>query len=127
MSAVIEDRNRRIYPPSLQPPGGEHVTARQLLRPVAFAGTTENSVRTDLTYRTGRPLVHLTFGTVVNDKEAFRAAVTGIGDPRAQGDSCVAKASARPEWDRRTRAIVGFAASKVGPGQIGRVQVVCSA
>ena len=30
-----------IYPPSLQAPGGDHLGARQLLRPVAFAGATE--------------------------------------------------------------------------------------
>jgi hypothetical protein len=79
--------------------GGDHLRARQLLRPVAFAGATEEGVRTDLTDRTGRPLVYLTFGTVFNDSEAFRAALAGIrevgmglvvtvgpnGDPRAFG------------------------------------------
>ena len=69
-----------IYPPSLQAPGGDHLGARQLLRPIAFAGATEEGARTDITDRTGRPLVYLTFGTVFNDSEAFRAALTGIRD-----------------------------------------------
>ena len=67
-----------IYPPSLQAPGGDHLRARQLLRPVAFAGATDEGVRTDITDRTGRPLVYLTFGTVFSDSEAFRAALAGI-------------------------------------------------
>jgi UDP:flavonoid glycosyltransferase YjiC (YdhE family) len=67
-----------IYPPSLQPSGGEHVGARQLLRPVAFAGTTKDRVRTDITERTGRPLVYLTFGTVFEDYDLFAAALAGI-------------------------------------------------
>jgi UDP:flavonoid glycosyltransferase YjiC (YdhE family) len=69
-----------IYPPSLQPPGGEHVRARQLMRPVAFAGTTDDGVRTDITKRTGRPLVYLTFGTVFDEYDLFAAAVAGIGE-----------------------------------------------
>ena len=69
-----------IYPPSLQPPGGEHVGARQLVRPIAFADGTDDAVRTDITDRTGRPLVYLTFGTFFNDGEAFHAAVAGIRD-----------------------------------------------
>jgi hypothetical protein len=88
-----------IYPPSLQSPGGEHIGARQLLRPVAFAGTADDGVRTDITERTGRPLVYLTFGTVFKGYELFAAAVAGIrelgvglvvtvgpdGDPAALG------------------------------------------
>jgi UDP:flavonoid glycosyltransferase YjiC (YdhE family) len=67
-----------IYPPSLQPSSGQHVGARQLLRPVAFAGATESDVRTDITDRTGRPLVYLTFGTVFEDFELFTTALTGL-------------------------------------------------
>jgi MGT family glycosyltransferase len=67
-----------IYPPSLRPPGGEHLRARQLLRPAAFAGSTEDGVRTDVTERTGRPLVYLTFGTVFEDYDLFVAALAGI-------------------------------------------------
>ena len=67
-----------IYPPSLQPPGGEHIRARQLLRPAAFAGATEDGVRTDITERTGRPLVYLTFGTVFENYDLFVAAFAGI-------------------------------------------------
>lgn len=69
-----------IYPPSLQPPGGDHLGARQLLRPIPFAGATDESVRTDITDRTGSPLVYLTFGTFFNDGDAFRAALAGIQD-----------------------------------------------
>jgi hypothetical protein len=69
-----------IYPPSLQAPGGDHVGARQLLRPVAFAGATDEDIRTDITDRTGSPLVYLTFGTVFNDSDAFHAALAGIRD-----------------------------------------------
>jgi UDP:flavonoid glycosyltransferase YjiC (YdhE family) len=67
-----------IYPPSLQPSGGEHIGPRQLVRPVAFAGTTDGGVRTDITERTGRPLVYLTFGTVFEDHELFAVALAGI-------------------------------------------------
>jgi UDP:flavonoid glycosyltransferase YjiC (YdhE family) len=67
-----------IYPPSLQPPGGEHVRARQPLRPAMFAGTTKERVRTDITNQTGRPLVYLTFGTVFEDDELFVATLAGI-------------------------------------------------
>jgi UDP:flavonoid glycosyltransferase YjiC (YdhE family) len=67
-----------IYPPSLQPHGGEHLGARQLLRPVAFAGTTEDGVRSDITERTGRPLVYLTFGTVFEQDDLFVSALAGI-------------------------------------------------
>lgn len=69
-----------IYPPSLQAPGGDHVGARQLLRPIAFAGTTDEGARTDIAERTGRPLVYLTFGTVFADNDALRAALAGIRD-----------------------------------------------
>jgi len=68
-----------IYPPSLRAPGGDHVGARQLLRPVSFAGATDDHVR-EFTDRTGRPLVYLTFGTVSNDNDTFRAALEGIRD-----------------------------------------------
>jgi UDP:flavonoid glycosyltransferase YjiC (YdhE family) len=69
-----------IYPPSLQSPGGDHVGARQLVRPTAFAGATDDGVRTDISSRTGRPLVYLTFGTFFNDGDAFREALAGIRD-----------------------------------------------
>jgi UDP:flavonoid glycosyltransferase YjiC (YdhE family) len=69
-----------IYPPSLQPPGGEHVGARQLLRPVAFAGAIDKGIGTDIIDRTASPLVYLTFGTFFNDGHAFRAALAGIRD-----------------------------------------------
>jgi UDP-glucoronosyl and UDP-glucosyl transferase len=67
-----------IYPPSLQESDGDHLGARQLLRPLAFAGATDEGARTDITDRTGRPLVYLTFGTVFNDNDAFRTALAGI-------------------------------------------------
>lgn len=69
-----------VYPPSLQGPDGEHVARRQLLRPVSFAGATAEGRLADITDRTGRPLVYLTFGTVFNDGDAFRSAVAGIAD-----------------------------------------------
>ncbi|MGH2839668.1 MAG: glycosyltransferase [Solirubrobacteraceae bacterium] len=69
-----------IYPPSLQAPGGDHLGARQLVRPVSFAGPTDDGVRAGITDRTGRPLVYLTFGTVFNDSDAFRSALAGIRD-----------------------------------------------
>jgi UDP:flavonoid glycosyltransferase YjiC (YdhE family) len=75
---LYDDLYIDIYPPSLQPHGGDHVGARQLLRPVAFAGTTDDSIRTDIAERTGRPLVYLTFGTVFEDYELFAAAIDGI-------------------------------------------------
>jgi UDP:flavonoid glycosyltransferase YjiC (YdhE family) len=66
-----------IYPPSLQPPGGEHLAARALLRPVAFAGAADTA-HGDISERTGRPLVYLTFGTVFNKTDVFRTAVEGL-------------------------------------------------
>jgi UDP:flavonoid glycosyltransferase YjiC (YdhE family) len=68
-----------IYPPSMQPPGGEYVGARQLVRPVAFGGDKDASMVRGVLDRVPRPLVYLTFGTVFNDDEAFRAALAGIG------------------------------------------------
>jgi UDP:flavonoid glycosyltransferase YjiC (YdhE family) len=69
-----------IYPPSLQPPGGDHVGARQHLRPVAFDGAADARLADDLLGRTRRPRAYLTFGTVFNVNEAFQAALTGIRD-----------------------------------------------
>jgi UDP:flavonoid glycosyltransferase YjiC (YdhE family) len=68
-----------IYPPSMQPPGGDRVGARQLLRPVPFAGEVEERLARDVLDRAQTPLVYLTFGTVFNDNDAFRAALAGIG------------------------------------------------
>lgn len=69
-----------IYPPSLRMPGGDHVGARQQLRPVSFAGGDEQGSAADIIARVGRPLVYLTFGTVFNHNDAFSAAVAGIRD-----------------------------------------------
>ena len=83
----------------MQPSDGGHVHSRRLLRPVAFAGASDDAVRTDITDRTGRPLVYLTFGTVFSEYELFAAALAGIrelgvgvvvtvgnsGDPAALG------------------------------------------
>jgi UDP:flavonoid glycosyltransferase YjiC (YdhE family) len=69
-----------IYPPSLQVPGGEHLGARQLVRPVAFAGAADEGAHREITDRTGKPLVYLTFGTFFNDGDAFRTALAGIRD-----------------------------------------------
>lgn len=69
-----------IYPPSLQASAGDHLGARRLLRPVAFAGSAQEGVGADIAGRTGRPLVYLTFGTFVDTGEAFRAALAGIRD-----------------------------------------------
>jgi UDP:flavonoid glycosyltransferase YjiC (YdhE family) len=77
---VYDDLYLDIYPPSLQASGGDHLGARQLLRPVAFAGVADAGVSTDITERTGKPLVYLTFGTFFNEGEAFRAALAGIRD-----------------------------------------------
>jgi UDP:flavonoid glycosyltransferase YjiC (YdhE family) len=71
-----------IYPPSLHESDGDHLGARQLLRPMAFAGATDEGARIDITDRTGRPLVYLTFGTIFNDGDAFTEALAGI---RASG------------------------------------------
>lgn len=67
-----------IYPPSMQPPGGDHLGARRHLRPVAFAGATDERLDPTILERTGKPLVYLTFGTVFNDHPAFPVAVAGI-------------------------------------------------
>lgn len=69
-----------IYPPSLQPPGGDHLGVRQLLRPVPFAGAADDDGGSDITDRVGRPLVYLTFGTVFNDGDTFKVALAGIRD-----------------------------------------------
>lgn len=59
---------------------GRPCRARQLLRPIAFAGATDNGVQIDITGRTRRPLVYLTFGTFFNEGDAFRQALAGIRD-----------------------------------------------
>jgi len=69
-----------IYPPSLQLPGGDHVGVRQLLRPEPFDGEPPGPpLPSALGDGAAAPLVYLTFGTVFNDNEAFRAALAGIG------------------------------------------------
>jgi UDP:flavonoid glycosyltransferase YjiC (YdhE family) len=77
---LYDDLYIDIYPPSLQPPGGDHLGARQLLRPVAFAGAADEHDLSDITDRTGRPLVYLTFGTFFNHGDAFREALAGVKD-----------------------------------------------
>ncbi len=67
-----------IYPPSMQPPGDDHLGARRYLRPVPFAGATDERLDTTILERTGKPRVYLTFGTVFNDYPAFPVAVAGI-------------------------------------------------
>lgn len=69
-----------IYPPSMQPPGDDHVGARRYLRPVPFAGATDQRLDDAILERTGKPLVYLTFGTVFNDYPAFPVAVAGLHD-----------------------------------------------
>jgi len=69
-----------IYPPSMQPPGDDHLGARRYLRPVPFAGATDQRLDDAILERTGKPLVYLTFGTVFNDYPAFGVAVAGIHD-----------------------------------------------
>jgi UDP:flavonoid glycosyltransferase YjiC (YdhE family) len=69
-----------IYPPSMQPPGGDHLGARRYLRPVPFAGATEERLDDAILERTGKPLVYFTFGTVFNDYPAFPVALAGIHD-----------------------------------------------
>ena len=69
-----------IYPPALQPPGGDHVGHRQLLRPVPFDAVTGETLPPELAGDTDRPLVYLTFGTVFNDNDTFRAALAGLRD-----------------------------------------------
>jgi UDP:flavonoid glycosyltransferase YjiC (YdhE family) len=69
-----------IYPPSMQPPGGDHLGARRYLRPVPFAGAIDERLDDAILERTGKPLVYLTFGTVFNDYPAFPVAVAGIRD-----------------------------------------------
>ena len=67
-----------IYPPALQLPGGEHVGARQALRPVPFDDAADRVLPPHVLDSSEHPLVYLTFGTVFNDNEAFRAALAGI-------------------------------------------------
>lgn len=67
-----------IYPPSMQPPGGDHLGARTYLRPVPFAGATTERLDSAILERTGRPLVYFTFGTVFNDYPAFPVALAGL-------------------------------------------------
>ena len=69
-----------IYPPALQPAGGDHVGRRLLLRPVPFDGSTGEGLPPELAGSTDWPVVYLTFGTVFNDNDTFRAALAGIRD-----------------------------------------------
>ena len=67
-----------IYPPALQPPGGDPVSRRQLLRPVPFDAVAGETLPPELARNADRPLVYLTFGTVFNNNDTFRAALAGI-------------------------------------------------
>ena len=69
-----------IYPPTLQPPGGEHVGRRQLLRPVPFDAVAGEGLPAELASVSDAPLVYLTFGTVFNNNDTFRAALASIRD-----------------------------------------------
>ena len=69
-----------IYPPALQPPGGDHVGRRQLLRPVPFDGSSGEGLPPEFAGNPDWPVVYLTFGTVFNDNDTFRAALAGIRD-----------------------------------------------
>ena len=80
-----------ISPPRLQLPGGEHVGARQALRPVPFDDAADRVLPPHVLDGSEHPLVYLTFGTVFNDNEAFRGragrnprASQAGGDRRAQ-------------------------------------------
>ena len=54
--------------------------ARRYLRPVTFAGATDERLDDAILERTGKPLVYLTFGTVFSDYPAFPVAVAAIHD-----------------------------------------------
>jgi len=75
---LYDDLYIDIYPPSMQPPGGDHLGARRYLRPVPFAGTTTERLDSAILERTGSPLVYFTFGTVFNDYRAFPVALAGL-------------------------------------------------
>ncbi len=65
-----------IYPPGLRPGGGDHVGARQDLRPVPFDGAADQRLADHIVDDgSERPLVYLTFGTVAATVPAFAAAL----------------------------------------------------
>lgn len=55
-----------IYPPSLRPPHGEHVTRREPMRPIPYSAELQHGTVAWSGEDHGRTLVYLTFGTVFN-------------------------------------------------------------
>lgn len=69
-----------IYPPRLQSQDAAHLGARQQLRPVPFDGAPEDGAGSEIVDEVDGPLAYLTFGTVFNDNDAFRTALSAIAD-----------------------------------------------
>jgi UDP:flavonoid glycosyltransferase YjiC (YdhE family) len=90
-----------IYPPELQSAEVSRIPARQLMRPVTYSGSIDESAPLPLPAgRPGAPLVYVTMGTVFNDPQLFTDVVSAIahldvrvlvtvgaqGDPGILGD-----------------------------------------
>jgi UDP:flavonoid glycosyltransferase YjiC (YdhE family) len=70
-----------IYPPSMQPDDLDHVSRIQHLRPASLtrvAGDVLSPAVVEV-LDAGQPVVYLTFGTVFNVNDTFRAAVAAVG------------------------------------------------
>jgi UDP:flavonoid glycosyltransferase YjiC (YdhE family) len=67
-----------IYPPSMQPMSGDHVTRRALLRPVPLPAK-ESAFRTDfMGGDPDDPLVYVTYGTEVKDDKPLRQLIDAL-------------------------------------------------
>jgi UDP:flavonoid glycosyltransferase YjiC (YdhE family) len=69
-----------IYPPSLQPDDLSYIGRIQHLRPASLTRLAGDRLPPQLAgaLRSGRPVIYLTFGTVFNVNETFRAAVAAL-------------------------------------------------
>ena len=69
-----------IYPPSLQPGEHAHLGATQSLRPVTFAGTSDDPLPDWVTEASPAPLVYVTMGTVFRNDDVLATVVETLRD-----------------------------------------------
>jgi UDP:flavonoid glycosyltransferase YjiC (YdhE family) len=67
-----------IYPPSIQPARGDHVSHCQLLRPTAYPSADGTELPPDLAVEPERPLIYVTFGTEVPDQRALQLVIDAV-------------------------------------------------
>jgi hypothetical protein len=69
-----------IYPPSIQPPGGDHIDRRQLLRPIPYPPPDGTQLPAGLADDPDPPLIYVTFGTEIADDRPLRLVIDALGN-----------------------------------------------